>query len=167
MEINEFAVLMIIVVSGMAVGLCFDFYRIVRWKLKLNKVFTFLFDVLFAIFALGLIYFFAQKANYLELRFYLFIGSLVGLLLYLVIFSRIVNKILQFIFRILAMVKQSIFKAISQFIRFVYTFLSCIMRLPYRILRWAALLLYRIGEGMSKDSAAFIRSSVFRRITKR
>lgn len=157
---------MIIVFSGMAVGFCFDFYRILRWQLRLNKILTFIGDLLFSLWALGLIYFFAQKANYLELRFYLFLGSLLGVLLYLAIFSRVINKMLKMLFRGISAMKTWITRVIFLFFRGIYHFIAGIMSLPYCVLRRVALLVYRMGEAFSKDSITRVCSSLLR-VTKR
>ncbi|WP_034379277.1 MULTISPECIES: spore cortex biosynthesis protein YabQ [unclassified Dehalobacter] len=141
-----------IVLSGLLVGICFDFYRMLRWHLGLTKIQTFLGDLLFSIAALGIIFCLAQKANYLEFRFYLFLGSLLGLLLYIVIFSRYVKKIFDVLFRLIRYVSQFIRKLIQAFLRGVYIGIAGMMRIPYGILRWLGMLLYRIGEAISRNT---------------
>lgn len=147
-------------------GFCFDFYRILRWQMRFNTILTFIGDLIFSLTALGLIYFFAQKANYLELRFYLFLGSLLGLLLYFAILSRIVIKILKSLVNIFCMIKKAITVAISFLLKSIYTFVAGIMSIPYHILRWFALLTYRIGETLGKDSVTRVQSKLFRMIKR-
>lgn len=147
-SISEFAVLFVIFLSGMAVGLIFDFYRIVRWRIGLNKVLTFIGDILFSIAALTVIFLFAQKANYLEMRFYIFGGSLMGLLVYLKVFSRPFKNLFLRFTQLLISLEQSFFNGVKSLYLLTKNVLVYLMSFPYGLLRWFALLLYRILEAL-------------------
>jgi spore cortex biosynthesis protein YabQ len=120
--------------------------------LGLTKIQTFLGDLLFSVAALGIIFCLAQKANYLEFRFYLFLGSLLGLLLYIAIFSRYVKKTFDVLFRLIHHVCHFIRNIFQAFFRGVYIGIAVMMRIPYGILRWLGMLLYRIGEAISRNA---------------
>lgn len=123
----------------------------VRWRTGLNRISTLIGDLFFSIFSVFVIFYFAQKANYLELRFYLFGGSLLGLLLYLRFISsqvkQLINKILSmivFIFRTLSYTLASLVTGVNRLLTYTMSF-------PYRILRWVALLFFRMGQAIGKD----------------
>lgn len=141
-------------------GVCFDFYRILRWRIGLNRFLTFLGDLLFSLLALFIIFAFAQKANYLELRFYLFGGSLLGLLLYLKFVSKITKTIINGIISFIVGTRNFILGMIAAFCRSSIDFLTLLMSIPYGLLRWLSILLYRIGEAFGKESITKIKNRI-------
>lgn len=146
-----------IILSGVFVGFCFDFYRIVRWQVKLNKVLTGLGDLLFSFIALFLIYYFAQKANYLELRFYLFGGSLLGLILYLRFLSPGTKRLFSIFLGLLNKIKNIMLRMSRMIYKSVAFLLTLLMRVPYGILSWFALLLFRLTQSLGKESVLRIK----------
>ena len=128
--------------AGAAVGLVFDFYRSFRRWQGWGKVLTFIGDVLFSLVALYILFRFFERANALSFRFYIIWGSLLGLIVYLRIFSRFTVRLYFGFYRVINYVSALIRKGIKIPIRGVVQ----IMRLPYAILRWFSMLLYRIGE---------------------
>jgi len=131
--------------------------------MKLNKFLTFLGDLFFSLVALAIIYYLAQKANYLEWRFYLFAGSLLGLIIYLCLLSRYItrlfNKFLDYIVCLIKFVI-NLFKKVCRAIIQVIAFF---MAFPYGILRWLGLLLFRMGESLAQDSVTIVRGRINRR----
>lgn len=152
-----------IVLSGMVVGVIFDVYRIVRWRMGLNNIITFVGDLFFSFTALLVMIFFAEKANYLELRFYLFLGSLLGLLVYLHFFSRIIKKLVERITWFFLFIENTIGKTVKRFFQTVWNLLVFLMSFPYGLLRWFALLLYRISEALGKDIVTKVKVKLSRR----
>ena len=146
--------------GGVLVGVCFDVYRILRWRIGLSRISTFLGDLFFSIIAIVVLFYFAQKANYLEWRFYLFGGSLFGLLLYIRFISRqfkwFINKILNIIVALINV----IVGLITSFFMGIARLLTYLMSFPYRILRWMGLLFFRIGEAVAKDTLARLKSRI-------
>lgn len=142
------------------VGFCFDIYRIARWRLRFNKVLTFIGDLLFALIALLLIYYCAQKANYLELRFYLYGASLLGLLLYLKFFSPSTKRVFNILFNIFFFLRNFFVGIIVRIFYSLAFILTQIMRIPYGILRWLAMLLFRIGEALSRESVTKVKARI-------
>jgi spore cortex biosynthesis protein YabQ len=144
------------------VGLCFDFYRLVRWRLRLSKVLTFITDLLFSFASLLVIFYFAQKANFLELRFYLFGGCFLGLILYLRFISPASQSVFNIILSLIAGFKKIVYRGIRSFFHACFTILALFMSIPYGILRWFSLLIFRVGEALGKESATKVKT----RITK-
>jgi len=149
--------LLIIILSGVFVGFCFDFYRIVRWQMGWNKFWTLLGDLLFSFIALFVIYYFAQKANFLELRFYLFGGSLLGLILYLRFLSPASKQLFGVLLSIVNGLKNVILRIWRTFFKGAVYLLTTLMRIPYAILCWFALLIFRLGEALGKESMTNVK----------
>ena len=84
--------LLMFTLTGMAIGILFDIFRILRRSFKTADIITYLQDVLFWILA-GLIVLFAIfRFNNGEIRSYLFIGIAIGILLYMLTMSKFIVK---------------------------------------------------------------------------
>lgn len=123
-------------------GLVFDFYRSFRrWK-NWGNVLTFIGDVLFSLIAMVILFYYFERANALDFRFYIIWGSLLGLGIYLRLFSRVVLGAFFGFYRFISFLITLIQRGIQIPIRG----LVLIMRPPYAVLQWLSILLYRIGE---------------------
>ena len=120
----------------------FDFYRSFRRWQGWGRVLTFIGDVLFSFVALYILFRFFERANALAFRFYIIWGSLLGLFIYLRLFSRFSVRFYFGFYRVINYLAGLVRKGINIPIMGVVL----IMRLPYVILRWFSMLLYRIGE---------------------
>ena len=78
---------LILLITGMLLGAFFDFYRVLRGVVRVGALFTMAGDLLFwlgaFILAVPLIYW----STWLELRFYIWVALLLGILLYFLVFS--------------------------------------------------------------------------------
>ena len=131
-----------VIVSGAAVGLVFDFYRSFRRWQGWGQVLTFIGDVLFSLVALFILFRFFERANALAFRFYVIWGSLLGLVLYLRLFSRYIVRFYFGIYQVITYLAGIIYRGIKIPIKGIVL----IMRPPYAILKWFSMLVYRIGE---------------------
>ncbi|AET65827.1 Spore cortex protein YabQ (Spore_YabQ) [Desulfosporosinus orientis DSM 765] len=141
--------------AGVSVGLVFDVYRSFRRWREWGQLLTFIGDVLFSLFAMVILFYYFQKANALDFRFYIIWGSLLGLGLYLRIFSKHSLRFFFGFYRFLSFLAQLIHRGIKIPIRV----LKFLMRPPYAMLQWFSLLFYRIGE--------FILVEPMKRVRKR
>nr|WP_083642836.1 spore cortex biosynthesis protein YabQ [Desulfosporosinus metallidurans] len=128
--------------SGVIVGVVFDFYRSFRRWQGWGWVLTFVGDVLFSLVALFILFRFFERANALAFRFYVIWGSLLGLILYLRLLSRFSVRFFFGFYRVMTYLAELIHRGIKVPIRG----LVLIMRPPYAMLHWISLLLFRIGE---------------------
>jgi len=88
--------------GGLIIGFVYDIYRVLRYFLKPKKIATFFEDLTFWIFASLIIFYILIKSNWGEIRGYIFIGFLVGTILYLKIGSKIIYPILLKIFKFIS-----------------------------------------------------------------
>ena len=119
----------IFILNGFLIGLIFDIFRILRKSFKTNDVFTYLEDICFWLATGAITLYSIFKFNNGELRAFIFIGILCGVLIYMLWFSkvfinisvflinflkRIINLIIIFpIITILRVLKKIIFKPVS------------------------------------------------------
>ena len=105
---------------GMLAGLCYEAYRAVKDAMGLKKVGTFTGDIVFWIFLTAFAFILLVRANYGQLRLYVFIGLLIGALL----FTHLLGG-------------------------FSYRLIRLAMRLAGRVLRLAALILFYIWKAVT------------------
>jgi spore cortex biosynthesis protein YabQ len=85
---REFFILFQLVIAGLAIGLLFDLYRLLRWLLRPGRVGTYVGDLLFWLVLTPILFFLLLSTNGGELRLYVFVVLAVGCLLYFRLFSR-------------------------------------------------------------------------------
>ncbi len=83
----------IFIVLGLIVSFIFDIFRILRKKFNTNNIITYIEDVLFWIISGFLIISAVFKFNNGELRLYLFLGILIGIVMYMLLFTKFINLI--------------------------------------------------------------------------
>ncbi len=91
--------------TGVAIGILFDFFRILRRSIKTSNIITYIEDVLFWILTGILVLYNIWYFNNGEIRIYMFLGIVIGVLVYMStlsnIFVKIFSKILSFIIKIM------------------------------------------------------------------
>ena len=94
MVIEQLYTLLCFVLTGIIIGIIFDFFRIIRMSFKSIDMLTYIEDFLFwcisGIILLFSIFFF----NNGELRAYVFIGIIMGVILYFLTISKFLIKVL-------------------------------------------------------------------------
>lgn len=93
MAVNQAYVFLIFTVDGVLIGLLFDFFRILRKSFKTPNILTYIEDIVFWI-ATGIIimysiYVFCDG----EIRWFMFVGIAIGLIIYILTLSRYIIKI--------------------------------------------------------------------------
>ena len=90
---HQIYVLIIFVLTGMCIGLLFDFFRIQRKVIKTFDFITYIQDVLFWILSGVILIIVIMKYTNGEIRLYMISGMVLGIIIYLRIFSKYVIKI--------------------------------------------------------------------------
>lgn len=90
---NQVYVFLIFIMNGLLIGLLFDTFRTIRKSFKTSNIVTDFQDILFWLLTGLLILYSLFKFANGELRGYIFIGLILGYILYLLIFSSIYMKI--------------------------------------------------------------------------
>ena len=132
-QLYSFAVFILV---GFLIGLLFDFFRISRRTFKTSDLITSIEDVLFWILSGLLILFTIFKFNNGDIRIYIILSILIGIVIYILIFSKIVMntlvKIIIFIKRIIS----HLLKICSYPIQFILKLLKNLFK-PVKILQKA------------------------------
>ena len=90
---NQLYVFLMYCLSGLIIGILFDIFRIFRKSFKTPDIVTYIEDVIFWILTGLFLIFIIFKFNNGEIRSYIFIGLALGILMYLLMFSKIFIKV--------------------------------------------------------------------------
>lgn len=89
---NQLFCLGIFIITGISIGLLFDIFRILRKSFHTADWITYIQDVLFWILAGSMMLFSIFTFNHGEIRSYVFIGILIGVVIYMLAISKLVVK---------------------------------------------------------------------------
>ena len=102
---NQAYLLLVFTLTGVVIGLLFDFFRILRKSIKTPNFVTYIEDILFWILTGLLVLYNIGYFNNGEIRIFMFLGIFLGVLIYMSTLSNIIVKlfstILQTIIKIL------------------------------------------------------------------
>ena len=113
---NEIYIFLLFILTGMSIGILFDIFRILRKSFKTIDFITYIQDFLFWLLAGAILLYSIFSFNNGELRGYIFIGVILGIILYMLILSKYFVKISVAIINIL---KKIIYTPIKFIINFV------------------------------------------------
>ena len=114
----------IFIILGMLVAFIFDFFRALRKTFKTNDVITYIEDILFWIISGFLIMSSIFKFNDGEIRFYLFVGLLLGIFIYIILLTKLINKILEILMKPIKGVLNIIISIFKRFYNFINNYLK-------------------------------------------
>ena len=105
--------------TGVVIGILFDFFRILRRSFKTSNIITYVEDVLFWILTGVLILYNIWYFNNGEIRIYMFLGIIMGVLIYMLTLSNIIisllSKILISIVKVLELPFKTLFSIFHKF----------------------------------------------------
>ena len=127
MIINQGYLFLIFIINGIIIGLLFDFFRILRKSFKTKDTITYIEDILFWILTGVVILYSIFTFNNGEIRLFMFLAIILGIILYILTVSsyviKINVKIVTFIKNIITKFFYMIiipFKYISKFIKKIF-----------------------------------------------
>lgn len=109
---NQAFLFLVFVVIGLIIGLLFDIFRILRISFKTKDVVTYIEDILFWIITGILVLYSIFIFNNGEIRFFIFIGIAIGVILYIMLFSSYIIKYSVYIINFIKKVTGIIFNII-------------------------------------------------------
>lgn len=92
-SLNQAYIFLIFVLNGLLIGILFDIFRILRKSFKTSDLITYIQDIIFWILTGFIVLFSIYKFNSGEIRVFIFIGLLLGVILYLLTISKYFIKI--------------------------------------------------------------------------
>lgn len=147
------------VAGGMAIGLLYDIFRIFRRTVKTGTLAAYVQDLLYWLIVAVIMFMIIYYSNDGELRAYLFLGAFLGVLLYTLVFSRIVMESSMFIIRIAV----KLFKLIILIVSYPIKLVLRIFSVPAKLLAERAAMFMRKVKRWSKIRAsrrAFLKKSL-------
>ena len=126
MVTNQAFLFLIFVINGLLIGLIFDIFRIFRISFKTKDIITYLQDILFWLISGGIVLYSIFVFNNGEIRFFMFLGISIGVILYISLFSQYIIKTNVFIIKFL----KNILSKIFSFIKKPFSFLWAIIKKP-------------------------------------
>ena len=118
---NQAYLFLVFSLTGIAIGLLFDFFRILRRTIKTANFITYIEDVLFWILTGLLILYNIWYFNNGEIRIYMFLGTIMGILIYMSTLSNILIKIFSKSLQTIIKVLELPFKTIFLIFRKIFT----------------------------------------------
>ena len=118
---NQAYLFLVFSLTGVIIGVLFDFFRILRRTIKTSNIITYIEDVLFWILTGLLVLYNIWYFNNGEIRIFMFIGIIMGVLVYM---STLSNMIIKFFSKILQLIINLLkvpFKTIFAFLRKIFT----------------------------------------------
>jgi spore cortex biosynthesis protein YabQ len=128
--------------AGFAAGIIFDIYQVIRRLLGLRKVGTAIGDVLVWLVIAASAFILLIIGNWAELRLYVLLSMVIGLGLYLRLFSRWIQKAVFKFFLVLGWT----IKTTIRIVIFPYNLALKLLTYPVAALKWLCLLLVRVVE---------------------
>lgn len=118
---NQAYLFLVFSLTGVAIGVLFDIFRILRKSIKTPNIIIYIEDIIFWILAGLLILYNIWYFNDGEIRVYMFLGIIIGLLLYMSTLSNIIIKIFSKILQTIIKVLEIPFKTIIAIFRKIIT----------------------------------------------
>ena len=114
---NQAFLFLVFTLTGVIIGVLFDFFRILRRTIKTSNIITYIEDILFWILTGLLILYNIWYFNNGEIRIFMFLGIIMGVLIYMSTLSNILIKIFTRLLRTIIKTLELPFKAIISFFR--------------------------------------------------
>lgn len=114
--------------TGVVIGILFDFFRILRRSFKTSNIITYVEDVLFWILTGVLILYNIWYFNNGEIRIYMFLGIIMGLLIYMLTLSNIIVSLFSKILKMLIKILEIPFKTIISIFHKIITIIIKIFK---------------------------------------
>lgn len=120
---NQAYLFLVFSLTGVTIGVLFDFFRILRRTIKTSNIITYIEDVLFWILTGLLILYNIWYFNNGEIRIYMFLAIILGILIYMSTISNILIKVFSKILQIIIKILDLPFKTIIAIFRKIITIL--------------------------------------------
>lgn len=109
MVTNQAYLFLIFIINGIIIGVLFDFFRILRKTIKTTDSITYIQDILFWILTGFIVLYSTFTFNNGEIRIFMFIAILIGVIFYMILISSYVIKVNVTIINFIKNIIQKIF----------------------------------------------------------
>ena len=109
---NQSYLFLIFTLDGFIIGILFDFFRILRKSFRTSNLVTYIEDILFWILTGILVLYSIFTFNNGEIRFFMFLGIIIGITMYMLLLSNYIVKINVYIIKVIKKIFSMIFSTI-------------------------------------------------------
>lgn len=149
MVLDQAYLFLIFTINGMIIGLLFDFFRIIRRTFKTNDILTYIEDILFWILT-GLILLYSIFVfNNGELRLFMIFSVILGVSLYLIIFSKYIIKINITILKFIKNILSKIINILIVPFKYIY---NMIKKVFFRPITFSIINIRKISTNLLKNN---------------
>lgn len=160
--VNQVYIFFYAILGGAILALLYDVLRIKRRAIKTNVIIVNLEDIFYWIVAAMFLFMTVYKSNSGEMRGYIFLGNVIGVILYETLLSKIIinssvmiinliKRILLFIYKILSFPFKLIYKILKVPIHFI-------LRCFFKLLK----IFLNKGKGISNRASSFTKDKIKR-----
>lgn len=125
---NQAYLFLVFSLTGVIIGILFDLFRVLRKSIRTADIVTYLEDILFWILSGILILYNIWYFNDGEIRLFMFLGIIMGIMIYMLTLSNLFIKIFQTILSTLIKILSIPFKAIIATFRKIYQIIKSIIK---------------------------------------
>jgi spore cortex biosynthesis protein YabQ len=153
------------IIGGIAIALVYDIFRILRKAVKTGNFVTYLEDILFWVIVAVVMFATVYYSNEGELRSYIFLGAILGVVLYAMLLSKAVMNSSLFIIKVFTTIVKTIWIVLSFPFKMVLRLLSIPLRAVGKLTGKSLRSIRRAGK--NKLSKSSIWRKAFKNIRKK
>lgn len=153
------------VVGGIAIAFIYDLFRIRRKAVKAGNFFTYLEDLFYWLIVAVIIFAIIFFSNDGELRGYNFIGTALGVILYILLFSKAVMSSALFIINIVTKIFKLVWFVVSYPVKIICRLFMIPARVAAKQMNKSATEIKRVGR--NRFSKTMIWRKMFKNIRKK
>lgn len=128
---NQAYLFVIFIINGILIGILFDIFRILRKSFKTVDIVTYIQDVIFWILTGILTLYFIFTYNNGEIRLYVFLGIILGILLYILTISKYIIKFSVIIITFIKSIIGKFIKIIIYPFNFIFKIIKKVLFRPF------------------------------------
>lgn len=130
MVTNQAYLFFIFILNGIVIGILFDFFRILRRSFRTSDFITYIEDIIFWILTGIVILYSIFIFNNGEIRLFMFLGIAIGIIAYMLLFSKYIIKINVAIINFLKRIIGSLFKILITPLKYIYKIIRKLLFKP-------------------------------------
>ena len=143
---NQAYVFLCCVLGGMIIAFIYDIFRIRRKTIKAGNLIVYFEDFIYWILVALVLFAVVYVSNDGEIRGYLFIGALIGIILYSLLLSRIIMAIFLFITKLI----YKFFRTVFIILLFPFKVVLKILKIPTKIIYNGLRIIFRKARRTTK-----------------
>ena len=154
-DVNQAYLFLIFILNGIFIGIIFDFFRILRRSFNTPNLITYIEDVVFWTISAFSVLYTLFIFNNGAIRGYIFVGLLLGIILYMLFFSKTIMKISV---KIILFLKETIGRILKVVISPIKVILKTIKKIVNIFKKNASKCLFKVKNNAKKSLKLKIKS---------